>query len=120
MSSKLILLVFVLLLTTFSFAQAADITLAWDYSGTGHDGFMLRYRLEADAVYTDVDFAIPATARQYTHSAAPDERLLYKLTAYNADGESEGAFVWAITDTEPVPPPATPNITTVTVTVATP
>lgn len=100
--------------------QAADITLAWDYAATTHDGFRLRYRLEADTVFTDVALAIPATARQYTHVGAPDERLLYKLTAYNVDGESEGAFAWAITDTEPAPPPATPNITTVTVTVATP
>ena len=118
MLNKCVVLFFGLALCASS--VAADITLAWDYTATDHDGFRLRYRLEADTTFTDIDLAIPATARQYTHVGAPDERLLYKLTAYNVDGESEGAFAWAITDTEPAPPPATPNITTVTVTVATP
>ena len=95
---------------------AADVTLRWVYDSPTApiQGFKLRMKPEGGA-WSDVA-TIPPGDRQYRHVNVPtDVYLLYKLTAFNADGESMADFVWGSSQTEPPGPPAAPNTVTVTV-----
>lgn len=106
--------------SVYRMALAADVTLAWDYQGSQHQGFKLRYKL-AGGQYQTVADNLPPASRQYTHKGAPTGTLLYRLTAYNASAESSAAYFWAVIDEEPAgPPPAPTNATTITINVSTP
>lgn len=100
-------------------AFAAEVTLAWDYSGAEHQGFKLRYKPQGGE-YQMIDAAIAPEARQYTHVNAPMGTILYKLTAFDDNGESAGAYVWGVVEAEPSGPPAAPNMISITVTVTSP
>ena len=108
-----------LLLVLSAAASAADVSLAWNYAGTNHDGFRLRYKMQGDSVYSP-PITIGPAARDYTHVNAPMGTLLYKLTAFHVGGESAAAFVWTVIESEPPGPPAAPQSTTVTVTFTNP
>lgn len=97
-------------------SYAADLTLAWDYTPTSPIiGFRLQVKPKGGQ-WTLIDGAISPNVRQYKHQDVPlDILLLYKLSAFDAEGESLADYVWGSAQTEPSAPPASPNTVTVTV-----
>ena len=105
---KLLSFIFVLLVSICVASAASAYTIAWDYTNPavgdeGHaDGFRLYSSIDKNTWTPMVTFNGDVTSGLLPYHTSDDQRVFYRLTAYNGDGESEPSnitsFYWKTGD----------------------
>lgn len=83
---KKILLIFLFILMSFSFSEAADVSLKWDVS-TGATGYKV-YKSEDLGVTWGTPVDVGNVTTYIWTGIIEDKMILFRVSAYNANGES--------------------------------